>query len=88
MAQAARSMVPHPPGVKDGDSGWARIREQNARYWPRFSDSEYQRRYRESAISREGDPPVYAANVPAIFVPAGALTRRSTSSDVPWMANG
>src|SRR5206468_2305943 len=37
MAQAARSMVPHPPGVKDGDSGWARIREQNARYWPRFS---------------------------------------------------
>ena len=33
--------------VKDGDSGWARIREQNARYWPRFSDSEYQRRYRE-----------------------------------------
>lgn len=40
-------MIPHPPGVKDGDSGWARIREQNARYWPRFSDSEYRRRYRE-----------------------------------------
>jgi hypothetical protein len=40
-------MVPHPPGVKDGDSGWARIREQNARHWPRFSESEYQRRYRE-----------------------------------------
>ncbi len=47
MARATRSMIPHPPGVKDGDSGWARIREQNARYWPRFSDSEYQRRYRE-----------------------------------------
>jgi hypothetical protein len=22
--------------VKDGDTGWARIREQNARYWPRL----------------------------------------------------
>jgi hypothetical protein len=22
MAQAVRSMIPHPPGVKDGDLGW------------------------------------------------------------------
>jgi len=42
-----RSEVPHPPGVVDGESGWKRIREQNARYWPRFSEGEYERRYLE-----------------------------------------
>ena len=46
-APPLRSSVPHPPGVVDGESGWKRIREQNARYWPRFSEGEYQRRYRE-----------------------------------------
>ena len=30
MAQAPRSMIFQRPGVKDGDSGWVRIREQNA----------------------------------------------------------
>jgi Creatinase/Prolidase N-terminal domain len=46
-APAVRSPVPHPPGVVDGESGWKKIREQNARYWPRFSEPEYRRRYRE-----------------------------------------
>lgn len=38
--------VVHPPGISDGESGWARIRAANARFWPRFSEAEYQRRYR------------------------------------------
>jgi ectoine hydrolase len=42
-----KSAIPHPPGVVDGESGWKRIREQNARYWPRFSEREYRRRYDE-----------------------------------------
>jgi Xaa-Pro aminopeptidase len=46
-APAVRSPVPHPPGVVDGETGWRKIREQNARYWPRFSEPEYRRRYRE-----------------------------------------
>jgi len=39
--------VAHPPGIIDGNHGWAKIREANARFWPRFSAGEYQRRYRE-----------------------------------------
>lgn len=41
-----------------------------------------------SAISNQGAPCVYAANVPAILVPGGASMRRSTSSDIPQMSNG
>jgi Xaa-Pro aminopeptidase len=41
------STVAHPPGIADGNSGWAKIRKANARFWPRFSAAEYDRRYRE-----------------------------------------
>jgi hypothetical protein len=41
-----------------------------------------------SPINSHGDPCVYAAKVPAIFVPEGAFTNRSTFSDVPRMTNG
>lgn len=39
------SVVVHPPGILNGTEGWARIRAANARYWPRFSEAEYARRY-------------------------------------------
>jgi len=40
-----KAAIVHPPGIRDGTGGWARIREANARFWPRFSTAEYQRRY-------------------------------------------
>jgi hypothetical protein len=41
------STIAHPPGIADGSNGWAKIRDANARFWPRFSAAEYDRRYRE-----------------------------------------
>jgi Xaa-Pro dipeptidase len=41
----AHGRVAHPPGILDGEAGWARIRAANSRYWPRFSQEEYARRY-------------------------------------------
>ena len=87
MAQAARSMIPHPPGVRDGDSGWARIREQNARYWPRFSDSEYQRRYREirKLMAAQGIDCLimmssgYLSSANLIYVAPGVASRRAST---------
>ena len=37
--------IAHPPGIADGNNGWTKIREANARFWPRFSAAEYARRY-------------------------------------------
>lgn len=47
MNPEPRVPVLHPPGVRDGEGGWRKIREKNARFWPRFSPGEYDRRYRE-----------------------------------------
>ena len=55
MASKNAAIV-HPPGIRDGTEAWARIRRANAQFWPRFSDAEYQRRYRaiRSAMAQRG----------------------------------
>jgi len=43
--RTSRARIVHPPGIADGTASWARIRDANAEYWPRFSPAEYARRY-------------------------------------------
>lgn len=42
---AAQARTLQPPGIENAEALYARIQEENRRFWPRFSDTEYQRRY-------------------------------------------